>query len=86
VESRSTIFNPEYIKEVMKGGASSASQITEVVTNTYGWNVTKPEVIDDAMWNQIYDVYVTDSYKLGTEDFFKQQNPAALQETSLSKN
>ena len=80
VESRSTIFNPEYIKEVMKGGASSASQITEVVTNTYGWNVTKPEVIDDAMWNQIYDVYVTDSYKLGTEDFFKQQNPAALQE------
>ena len=64
----------------MKGGASSASQITEVVTNTYGWNVTKPEVIDDAMWNQIYDVYVTDSYKLGTEDFFKQQNPAALQE------
>lgn len=56
VESRSTIFNPEYIKEVMKGGASSASQITEVVTNTYGWNVTKPEVIDDAMWNQIYDV------------------------------
>ena len=80
VESRSTIFNPEYIKEVMKGGASSASQITEVVTNTYGWNVTKPEVIDDAMWNQIYDVYVTDSYKLGTEDFYKQQNPAALQE------
>ena len=69
VESRSTIFNPEYIKEVMKGGASSASQITEVVTNTYGWNVTKPEVIDDAMWNQIYDVYVTDSYKLGTEIF-----------------
>ena len=32
------------------------------------------------MWNQIYDVYVTDSYKLGTEDFCKQQNPAALQE------
>ncbi len=42
VESRATIFNPEYVKEVMKGGASSASQITEVVTNTYGWNVTNP--------------------------------------------
>lgn len=80
VESRSTIFNPEYIKEVMKGGASSASQITEVVTNTYGWNVTKPEVIDDAMWNQIYDVYVTDSYKLGPKIFSNNQNPPALQE------
>lgn len=80
VESRSTIFNPEYIKEVMKGGASSASQITEVVTNTYGWNVTKPDVVDNEMWNKIYDVYVKDAYRLGTEQFFKAQNPAALQE------
>uniref|UniRef100_UPI003966D275 cobaltochelatase subunit CobN n=1 Tax=Alistipes putredinis TaxID=28117 RepID=UPI003966D275 len=80
VESRATIFNPEYVKEVMKGGASSASQITEVVTNTYGWNVTKPDVIDKEMWDRIYDVYVQDSYGLGTEQFFRQQNPAALQE------
>lgn len=80
VESRSTIFNPEYIKEVMKGGASSASQITEVVTNTYGWNVTKPDVVDQEMWNKIYEVYVKDAYQLGTEQFFKAQNPAALQE------
>ena len=80
VESRATIFNPEYVKEVMKGGASSASQITEVVTNTYGWNVTKPDVIDKEMWDRIYDVYVEDSYGLGTEQFFRQQNPAALQE------
>ena len=80
VESRATIFNPEYIKEVMKGGASSASQITDVVTNTYGWNVTKPKAIDQSIWNRMYDIYVTDSYKLGTEKFFKEQNPAALQE------
>ena len=80
VESRSTIFNPEYIKEVMKGGASSASQITEVVTNTYGWNVTKPDVVDNEMWDKIYDVYVKDAYQLGTGQFFKAQNPAALQE------
>lgn len=80
MESRATIFNPEYVKEVMKGGASSASQITEVVTNTYGWNVTKPDVIDKEMWDRIYDVYVEDSYGLGTEQFFRQQNPAALQE------
>ncbi len=80
VESRATIFNPAYIKEVMKGGASSASQITEVVTNTYGWNVMKPDVIDNEMWNQVYDVYVKDVHHLGTQEFFKKQNPAALQE------
>lgn len=80
VESRSTIFNPEYIKEVMKGGSSSASQITEVVTNTYGWNVMKPDVIDNEMWNEIYNVYVKDKFNLGTEAFFRKENPAALQE------
>lgn len=80
VESRSTVFNPAYIKEVMKGKASSAAQITEVVTNTYAWNVMKPDVIDKEMWDQLYDVYVKDSHNLGVQNFFKQQNPAAMQE------
>jgi cobaltochelatase CobN len=80
VESRSTVFNPAYIKEVMKGKASSAAQITEVVTNTYAWNVMKPDVIDNEMWNQLYDVYVKDSHNLGVQNFFKQQNPQAMQE------
>ena len=80
VESRTTLFNPAYIKEVMKGNASSASQITELVTNTYGWNVMKPDVIDKEMWNGIYDVYVKDSHHLGVQKFFREQNPAALQE------
>lgn len=80
VESRSTVFNPTYIKEVMKGKASSALQITEVVTNTYAWNVMKPDVIDNEMWDQLYDVYVKDSHNLGVQNFFKQQNPAAMQE------
>lgn len=80
VESRATVFNPAYIKEVMKGKASSAAQITEVVTNTYAWNVLKPEVIDEAMWDKMYDVYVKDSYGLGVQNFYKQENPQAMQE------
>ncbi len=80
VESRSTVFNPAYIKEVMKGKASSAAQITEVVTNTYAWNVMKPDVIDNEMWDELYDVYVKDSHNLGVQGFFKQENPAAMQE------
>lgn len=80
VESRSTVFNPAYIKEVMKGKASSAAQITEVVTNTYAWNVMKPDVIDNEMWDKLYDVYVEDSHNLGVQNFFKQQNPTAMQE------
>lgn len=82
VESRATILNPEYIKEVMKGGASSATQITEVVTNTFGWNVTKPNVIDNELWNELYDVYVKDKFDLGTEAFFREKSPAVLQEVT----
>ncbi|MGM5631907.1 cobaltochelatase subunit CobN [Apibacter raozihei] len=80
VEARSTIFNEVYIKERMKGGASSAANFTEIITNTYGWNVMKPEVIDNEMWNQIYSTYVKDEKNLGTKEFFKNSSPAALEE------
>lgn len=80
IEGRTTIFNPAYIKEKMKGGASSASTFAEIVTNTYGWNVMKPKAIDKEMWDEIYNVYVKDKYHLGTKKFFDKQNPAALME------
>lgn len=80
IEGRTTLFNPAYIKEKMKGGASSASTFAEIVTNTYGWNVMKPKAIDKEMWDEIYNVYVKDKYHLGTKEFFDKQNPAALME------
>jgi cobaltochelatase CobN len=80
VESRTTLFNPAYIAEKMKGGASDASGLAELVENTFGWNVMKPDVIDNEMWDEIYDVYVADKFQLSTRRFFEAKNPAALQE------
>lgn len=80
IESRTTLFNPTYIKEKMQGGASDANTFAELVQNTYGWNVMKPEAIDNEMWDGIYDTYIKDQYNLGTRAFFEQKNPAALQE------
>uniref|UniRef100_UPI00248E1C00 cobaltochelatase subunit CobN n=1 Tax=Bacteroides zoogleoformans TaxID=28119 RepID=UPI00248E1C00 len=80
VESRTTIFNPAYIREKMKGGASSADGFADIVTNTYGWNVMKPAAIDKELWEEIYKVYVKDKFNLGTREFFERQNPAALEE------
>lgn len=80
VESRTTILNPAYIKEKMKGGASSASEFAEVITNTYGWNVMKPAAIDKELWDNIYNAYVKDELNLGVKKYFEQQNPAALEE------
>ena len=80
VESRTTIFNPEYIKEKMKGDASAAHSFAEIVQNTYGWNVMKPKAVDNEMWDEIYNVYVKDKFELGVQDYFESQNPAALEE------
>ena len=80
VESRTTILNPTYIKEKMSGGAGDASGIADVVRNTYGWNVMKPDVIDNELWNDIYDTYIADKHNLGTKDYFKSVNPAAIEE------
>lgn len=80
VESRTTILNPTYIKEKMKGGAGDASAIADVIRNTYGWNVMKPEAIDDELWDGIYDTYVKDKNGLGVKEHFKSVNPAAIQE------
>ena len=80
VESRTTIFNPTYIKEQMKGGASSASGFAAIVQNTFGWEVMKPKAIDEEFWNELYDVYIKDKYNLGTDAFFEKQSPAAIEE------
>ncbi len=80
VESRTTIFNPSYIREKMKGGAGGAGGFAEIVQNTYGWNVMKPDAVDNEMWDEICDVYVRDKFGLGVRSYFEEQNPAALQE------
>ena len=80
VESRTTIFNPAYIKEKMKGEAGAANTFAEIVQNTYGWNVMKPKAVDKEMWDEIYNVYVKDKFNLGMQDYFEKQNPAALEE------
>lgn len=82
VESRTTVLNPEYVKEIMKGSAGTAAQITEIVTNTYGWNVAKPDVIDNELWDDLYEVYVQDRFGLGTKNYFKEVNPTVLQEVT----
>lgn len=80
VESRTTLLNPEYIKEKMKGGATSAGTFAKTLRNTYGWNVMKPATIDKELWDDLYKIYVKDDRHLGIHSFFKKENPAALQE------
>lgn len=80
VETSSTLFNPKYITQKLKGEASSLSSFAETVRNTYGWNAMKPSAIDQHIWNQYHEVYVKDSYGLGIKEVFSEKNPYAMQE------
>ncbi|MCC6758593.1 MAG: cobaltochelatase subunit CobN [Candidatus Omnitrophica bacterium] len=80
VEARTTMLNPKYIADLQKGGASSAEVFAETIRDTYGWDVMKPKVIDEELWDGLYEVYVKDKYQLGVEKFFREKNPYALQE------
>ncbi|PID92816.1 MAG: hypothetical protein CSA96_01345 [Bacteroidetes bacterium] len=80
VETNSTVFNPKYIGELLAGEASSMEEFAETFRNTYGWNVMKPDAIDQHIWNNYFDVYVEDIYDLGVRERFEEENPYALQE------
>lgn len=80
VESRTVLLNPTYIREQMKGEASSAAGFAEIIRNTYGWNVMKSQVVDKELWDGIFEVYVKDKFGLGVRNYFERKNPAALQE------
>lgn len=80
IESRTTLLNDVYIKEKMKGGATSAEGFAETFRNIFGWNVMKPATIDQELWNELFDVYIQDKHNLGIDKFFSEANPAAMQE------
>ncbi len=80
VESRATLLNKHYVAEVLKGDASSLGQITEFVTNSYGWEAMKPTLLEDSYWNEVYDVYIKDSFKLGVQEKFAEVYPDAMTE------
>lgn len=82
VETNSTIFNPKFIGQKLKGESGSMEYFAETVRNTFGWNAMKPSAIDQHIWNKYYDIYVNDSYNLGIEKAFGEKNPYVLQEVT----
>ncbi len=80
IEARTTVLNPKYVKEMLEEGPSAAGQFAEVMRNTYGWEVTRPGMIKDHLWEEYKKVYVDDSLNLNVREFFDRENPYAFQE------
>jgi len=46
--------------------------IDKVVEHLWGWQVTVPEAVDAAKWNEMYETYVLDRNNLGIKDSFRE--------------
>ncbi|MDY0300248.1 MAG: cobaltochelatase subunit CobN [Trichlorobacter sp.] len=79
-EMRSRYLNPEWIKAMMKEGYSGAHFVDKVVEHLWGWQVTVPEAVDSAKWQEMYETWVKDRNNLGLKELFRQaKNPWAYQ-------
>lgn len=80
VEMRASLLNPDFIRERMKGEASTAQMFGEMFRNVFGWSVMRPSALNENTYDELYKTYVEDIYDLGVEEYFDRVNPAALQE------
>jgi cobaltochelatase CobN len=70
-EMRSRYLNPEWIKSMMKEGYAGARFIDKVVEHLWGWQVTVPEAVDGAKWQEMFETYVEDKNGLDIKKLFK---------------
>lgn len=84
VETRATILNPVYIKERMKGDATTAQMFGEIFRNIFGWTVMRQAALNENIYDDLYDMYVADENNLGIKEYFDRVNPAALQEMTAT--
>ncbi|MDR1162312.1 MAG: cobaltochelatase subunit CobN [Candidatus Accumulibacter sp.] len=84
-EMRTRYTNPEWIKGMMKEGYSGARAVMEVTHNLWGWQVTTPEAIDGAKWQEMYETYVTDRNELGIKEMFRESKNMLAYQSMVDK-
>lgn len=78
-ELRSRYLNPKWIKAMMDHGYDGARYMDSFAENFYLWDVTTPDMVKDQDWNDVYDTYVKDKYKLNVSKYLDRANPYAKQ-------
>ncbi len=72
---RSRYFNDKWIEGMMKSEYAGGRMMAEFVDNLWGWEVSDPELVDDKVWENVYNIYVNDEMR----EFFNENNPGAYQ-------
>ncbi len=79
-EFRSRYVNPTWIEGMKNEGYAGAGAMRELFEYLWGWDATVTETIDDAMWQETFDVYVRDKHGLDLPQFFDEKSPFAFQD------
>ena len=79
IEVRTTLLNPNFVRERMKGDEGTAQMFGETFRNIFGWSVTRSSALDPQLYDELYQMYVADEQQLGIREYFQQKNPAAYQ-------
>ena len=79
IEVRTTLLNPNFVRERMKGDEGTAQMFGEILRNIFGWSVTRSSALDPQLYDELYQMYVADEQQLGIREYFQQKNPAAYQ-------
>lgn len=71
-EFRGRFLNPQWLKPLMRHEYAGARTMgSEFLEFLWGWQVTNPDMITSAMWNEVKSVYIDDRYDLGLSDFLE---------------
>lgn len=79
VEMRTTLLNPVFVRERMKGDEGTIQMFGEMFRNIFGWNATRPSALDKDIYQDLYRMYILDEQQLGIREMMMQKNPAAFQ-------
>ena len=84
-ELRGRFLNPQWIKPLMQEGYAGARTMgSEFIEYLWGWQVTSPEIINDAVWERVKAVYIDDKLNLGLDDFLAQGHRQHVQSNILA--
>lgn len=72
---RSRYLNDKWIEGMMKSGYAGGRMMSEFMDNLWGWEVANPGLVDDSMWETVFNTYINDKMK----EFFNANNPGAYQ-------
>ncbi len=78
-ELRARYLNPKWIEGMKKEDYAGAREMSQFLENMWGWQVTVSSSVDEARWQQTYEVYIEDKYDMNLKEFFNQVNPWAYQ-------